>query len=115
MLAGCVAPAERPAVQAAGYPTLAPTTVTVGGRDYLGSVAEGPAGLVLTPQGAEAVMGASISVYRAGLTNSDGNEAKAAAVAVCAQAAGYYDQQAVGRFVQNGGAEGSWVFDGACV
>ena len=93
---------------------MAPSAVAVGGRDYQGEVGPGPAGLTLTPQGAEAVTGASVSVFRPGLGNADGIEAKAAAAQTCAQAGGRYDPGAVGRFVPSGAVDGSWVFDGAC-
>jgi hypothetical protein len=113
-LAGCVAPATGPATGAPRAVMLVPTTVTVGARDYVGSVMPGPDGLVLTPQGAEAVSGQSVRVSRPGLGNADGIEAKAAAAAVCAQAGGRHDPAAVGRFLPSGGGAGSWVFDGAC-
>jgi hypothetical protein len=93
---------------------MAPTMMTVGDRGYLGEVSAGPDGLVLTPQGAEAVSGQSVRVSRPGLGNADGIEAKAAAAAVCARAGGRHDPAAVGRFVPPGAVEGSWVFDGAC-
>jgi hypothetical protein len=86
----------------------------IGDREYLGSVAGGPDGLVLTAQGAEAVSGASISVSRPGLGNADGIEAKTAAAVICARAGGRHDPAAVGRFVPSGAVDGSWVFDGAC-
>jgi hypothetical protein len=93
---------------------MAPTMMTVGDREYQGSVSAGPDGLVLTPQGAEAVSGQSVRVSRPGLGNADGIEAKAAAAAACARAGGRHDPAAVGRFVPPGAVEGSWVFDGAC-
>jgi hypothetical protein len=97
-----------------GRVMLAPTTVMVSDREYQGSVSAGQDGLTLTPQGAEAVSGQSVRVYRPGLGNADGIEAKAAAAAVCARAGGRHDPAAVGRFVPSGAAEGAWVFDGAC-
>jgi hypothetical protein len=60
------------------------------------------------------VSGAQVSVFRPGLGNADGIEAKAAAAAICAKAGGRHDPAAVGRFVPSGAADGSWVFDGAC-
>jgi hypothetical protein len=113
-LAGCVTPAAILAERTALRVQMPPTMVTVGTRDYLGGVSAGPPGLVLTPQGAEAVTGASVSVFRPGLGNADGIEAKAAAAGICAQAGGRYDPAAVGRFVPSDVADGSWVFDGAC-
>ncbi len=113
-LAGCVAPVAEPPGGGGRSVVMAPTTVTVGGRDYRGEVGPGPAGLTLTPQGAEAVIGAQVSVFRPGLQNADGIEAKAAAAQTCAQAGGRHDPAAVGRFVPTGAADGSWVFDGAC-
>jgi hypothetical protein len=113
LLAGCVAPKVNAPRVAAGA-SLTSTTVTVNTREYLAEVGPGPDGLVLTPQGAEAVSGASVRVFRPGLGNADGIEAKAAATAICAQAGGQYDPAAVGRFVPSGAGEGSWVFDGAC-
>jgi hypothetical protein len=113
-LGACVAPAAGPAPGPARAVVLAPTMVMVGDREYLGSVSTGPDGLVLTAQGAEAVSGASVRVYRPGLGHADGIEAKAAAAGICAQAGGRHDPGAVGRFVPSGAAEGAWVFDGAC-
>jgi hypothetical protein len=114
LLGGCVASARDPGLSPARGILLAPTTVTVGGRAYLGGVTAGPDGLVLTAQGAEAVSGASVRVYRPGLGHADGIEAKVAAAGICAQAGGRHDPGAVGRFVPSGAAEGAWVFDGAC-
>jgi hypothetical protein len=109
-----VAPATVTSVRLADSVVMAPTTVTVGTREYLGGVSAGPDGVVLTSQGAQAVSGAQVSVFRPGLGNGDGIEAKTAAAGICAQAGGQYDPGAVGRFVPSGAVDGSWVFDGAC-
>jgi hypothetical protein len=102
-----------PATAAPGI-VAAPTTVTVNAREYLGEITAGPLGVVLTKDGAEQVPGGSVRVFRPGLSQSDGVEAKPVAQAVCGNAGGVFNARALGRFVASGAADGSWVFDGAC-
>lgn len=106
-LQGCVAPVAKGTRAAV---TLAPTTVTVGTRDYLGEVRAGPPGITLAAGGAQKVSGRSITVFRPGFSPSDGIEAKAAADAVCARAGGRFNPVVLGRFA----GEGDWIFDGGC-
>ena len=80
LLSACVAPngprtGPLPAVPAPGI-VAAPATVTVGTRDYLGEITAGPLGVTLGAGGAEQVPGGSVRVFRPGLTQSDGLEAK---------------------------------------
>jgi hypothetical protein len=102
-----------PATPAPGI-TAASATVTVGARAYLGEVLAGAPGIVIGASGATQVPGGAVKVYRPGLGQSDGIEAKAAAVATCAQAGGTFNAAVLGRFVPRSGIDGDWVFDGAC-
>ncbi len=102
-----------PAVPAPGI-VAAPAMVTVDTREYLGEITVGPLGVVLTKDGATQVPGGSVRVYRPGLGQSDGIEAKRVAQVVCANAGGAFNARVLGRFVASGAADGSWLFDGAC-
>ncbi len=114
-LAACVATPVGTGPGQTGGITAAPASITVGARDYVGGISPGQDGLVLTPTGAEAVTGASVKVFRPGLTYADGLEAKAAAKAVCERAGGAYDSGAMGRFETSSSvAAGDWIFDGSC-
>jgi hypothetical protein len=113
-LAGCVAGPVADQPRTGQQPRLAATLVGVDGRDYLGSVQAGPNGVLVHGDLAEATTGASVTVVRAGLLNSDGIAAKKAAMASCALAGGVYDAGALGRFVTTGASGGAWVFDGSC-
>jgi hypothetical protein len=94
-----------PATPAPGI-VAAPAMVMVDAREYLGEITAGPLGVALSKDGAEQVPGGSVKVFRPGLSQSDGIEAKAAAVAVCAQAKGTFNTgvQQCGWCVQYGGA-----------
>jgi hypothetical protein len=102
-----------PATPAPGI-VAAPATVTVGAREYLGEITAGPLGVVLTKDGATQVPGGSVRVYRPGLSQSDGVEAKPVAQAVCGNAGGVFNASVLGRFLPSSGIDGSWAFDGAC-
>jgi hypothetical protein len=118
LLSACVAQngprtGALPATPAPGI-VAGPATVTVGARDYQGEVAAGGPGIVIGAGGATQVPGGAVKVYRPGLSQSDGIEAKAAAVATCGQAGGTFNAAVLGRFVRRSGIDGDWVFDGAC-
>jgi hypothetical protein len=102
-----------PATPAPGI-VAAAAMLTVGTRDYLGEIVAGPLGVVLTKNGAEQVPGGSVKVFRPGLGQSDGIEAKPVAQVVCRNAGGTFNAGVLGRYVPSGAADGSWVFDGAC-
>jgi hypothetical protein len=118
LLSACVAPngprtGPLPATPAPGI-TAAPAMLVVNTREYLGEITMGPLGVVLTKDGASQVPGGSVRVFRPGLGQSDGIEAKPVAQAVCSNAGGAFNAQVLGRFVPSGAADGAWVFDGAC-
>lgn len=118
LLSGCVTQngprtGPLPATPAPGI-VAAPAMLTVGTSEYLGEIVKGPLGVVLTKDGAEQVPGGSVKVFRPGLGQSDGIEAKPVAQVVCSNAGGTFNAGVLGRFVPSGAADGSWVFDGAC-
>jgi hypothetical protein len=118
LLSACVTqngPRTRllPATPAPGI-VAEPEMVTVGAVEYQGEIAAGGPGIVIGAGGATQVPGGAVKVYRPGLGMSDGIEAKAAAVATCAQAGGAFNAAVLGRFVPRSGIDGDWVFDGAC-
>ncbi len=102
-----------PAVPAPGI-VAAPAMVTVDAIDYMGEVMAGAPGIVIGASGATQVPGGAVKVYRPGLGQSDGIEAKAAAVAVCGQAGGTFNAGVLGRYVPLTSIDGNWLFDGAC-
>jgi hypothetical protein len=118
MLSACVTQngprtGPLPATAAPGI-VAAQAMVMVNTREYLGEITAGPLGVALSSDGAMQVPGGSVKVFRPGLSASDGIEAKAAAVAVCAQAGGAFNAAVLGRFAPTSVIDGNWVFDGAC-
>jgi hypothetical protein len=102
-----------PATPAPGI-EAAPAMLVVGTREYLGEISKGSLGVRLTADGAEQVPGGAVRVYRPGLGQSDGAEAKPVAEAVCSNAGGRFNAELLGRFVPRSQIDGDWVFDGAC-
>ena len=101
---GKAAPAARPGVYQA----------SVKGDAFLGEVRAAGPGKALTAAGAVPVLGHAVTVRNATQFTPIGPDAGAAAKrgarALCAEAGGRFNEQAIGR---HDGA-GAWVFAGAC-
>jgi hypothetical protein len=113
LLAACGAPGGTAGGAGRAGVATAPAdlAVTFEGVAYDARLRPGPAGQMLTGQGAVPVQGRTIEVRRAGgdLGYDEGRAAKAVAVEACALARGRVNPGAIGRF-----EAGAWLFEGAC-
>lgn len=107
MAAGLSACAAAPAAAPKGTAQSGAFAVQHEGGSYRAEVMPGAAGHALTRAGAVAVPGQTVRVAPFGM--DQGKRAKDVAQHACAQAAGRFQPQAVGRFAGN-----EWVFEGGC-